>query len=120
VVAAGDARCAAAGKVSLPRVPLLWEGIATNILADRLASLEAAGLLEKTADDPRSGKQGYHATAKGKDLIPLLLEMMAWSAAHDPQAAVPAALIAALRKDRAGTARAIRYAGGIEAFLSHW
>jgi len=42
--------------------------------------------------------------------------MMPWSAAHDPQAAVPSALIAELQKDRAGTARAIRDAGGIEAF----
>jgi len=32
------------------------EGIATNMLADRLSRLEAAGLLEKTADDPRSVK----------------------------------------------------------------
>jgi DNA-binding HxlR family transcriptional regulator len=94
------------------------ERIATNILASRLARLEAAGLLVKTADDPRSGRQAYHATGKGKDLIPLLLEMMAWSAAHDPQAAVPPVLIAALRRDRAGTAQAIRDLGGIEAFLA--
>jgi DNA-binding HxlR family transcriptional regulator len=94
------------------------EGIATNILADRLSRLEAAGLLEKTAADPRSGKQAYHATEKGKDLIPLLLEMMLWSAEHDPRVAVPAALIAELRKDRAGTARAIRDTGGIEGFLA--
>src|SRR5216684_3393172 len=38
------------------------EGIATNILADRLARLEQAGLIEKTGDDPRSGKQAYFAT----------------------------------------------------------
>jgi len=94
------------------------ERIATNILADRLARLEAGGLLVKTADDPRSGKQAYHATDKGKDLIPLLLEMVAWSAAHDPQVAVPPALIAALEKDRPGTARGIRDAGGVEAFLA--
>jgi DNA-binding HxlR family transcriptional regulator len=42
------------------------EGIATNILADRLARLEAAGLIERTSDDPRSGKQEYHATGKGQ------------------------------------------------------
>ena len=93
------------------------EGIATNMLADRLSRLEAAGLLEKTADDPRSGKQAYHATEKGKDLIPLLLEMMLWSAGHDPGVAVPGALIAELKKDRAGTARAIRDMGGVEGFL---
>jgi DNA-binding HxlR family transcriptional regulator len=42
-------------------------GIAANILADRLAKLEQAGLIEKTGDDPRSGKQVTSATAKGTD-----------------------------------------------------
>ena len=94
------------------------EHIATNILADRLARLEAASLLERTGGEPRSGKQAYHATAKGKDLIPLLLQMMAWSAAHDPQAAVPEPLIAELTADLPATARAIRDLGGIEPFLA--
>lgn len=94
------------------------EGIATNILADRLARLEAAGLIERSGDDPRSGKQEYHATGKGKDLIPLLLEMMAWSAAHDPRAALPGLLIAELERDRANVARRVRELGSIEAFLA--
>jgi DNA-binding HxlR family transcriptional regulator len=94
------------------------EGIATNILADRLARLEAAGLIQRTSDDPRSGRQEYHPTAKGKDLIPLLLEMMAWSAKHDPRAAVPGVLIAELEADRASVARTVRDLGSIEAFLA--
>ncbi len=94
------------------------ERIATNILADRLSRLEAAGLLERDAGEPRSGKQAYHATAKGKDLIPLLLQMMAWSAAHDPQAAVPGPLLAAITADLPAAARAIRALGGIEPFLA--
>jgi len=93
------------------------EGIATNILADRLARLEAAGLIEKTGEDPRSGKQAYLATAMGKDLIPLLLQMMLWSAQHNPRTAAPAALIAELEADLAAAARAIRGEGGIQAFL---
>ena len=94
------------------------EGIATNILADRLTRLEAAGLLERTGEDRRSGKQAYHATEKGKDLIPLLLEVMVWSAAHDPEVAVPQMLITELTKDRAAAARAIRDLGGVEPFLA--
>jgi DNA-binding HxlR family transcriptional regulator len=94
------------------------EGIATNILADRLARLEAAGLIQRTSDDPHTGKQEYHPTTKGKDLIPLLLEIMAWSAKHDPQAAVPGVLIAELGKDRAGVAQKIRGLGSVEAFLA--
>ena len=93
------------------------EGIATNILADRLARLEAAGLIERTGDDPHTGKQAYFATPKGKDLIPLLLEMMVWSAKHDPRTTVPAILLAELEADRAAAAQAIRDRGGIEPFL---
>jgi DNA-binding HxlR family transcriptional regulator len=94
------------------------EGIATNILADRLARLEQAGLIEKTDDHPRSGKQSYAATTKGAALIPVLLELMLWSAEHDPGVDVPPALLAELRNDRDSAARAIREKGNIEAFLT--
>ena len=94
------------------------EHIATNILADRLSRLEAAGLLKRDAGEPRSGKQAYHATAKGKDLIPLLLQLVAWSAAHDPGATVPGPLLAAITADLPATARAIRDLGGVEPFLA--
>jgi DNA-binding HxlR family transcriptional regulator len=94
------------------------EHIATNILADRLSRLEAAGLLERDAGEPRSGKQAYHATAKGKDLIPLLLQLVAWSAAHDPGATVPGPLLTAITADLPATARAIGDLGGVEPFLA--
>jgi len=93
------------------------EGIATNILADRLSRLESAGLIRKTDDDPRSGKQAYVATAKGHDLVPVLLEMMLWSAKYDPHTGAPPVLIAELKKDRARVARGIRQRGGVEPFL---
>jgi DNA-binding HxlR family transcriptional regulator len=93
------------------------ERIATNILADRLARLEAAGLISKTDEDPRSGKQAYVVTRKGQDLIPVLLEMMLWSARYDPHTGAPAVLIAELKKDRAKVVRGIRRAGGVEPFL---
>jgi DNA-binding HxlR family transcriptional regulator len=94
------------------------EHIASNILADRLSRLEAAGLLERTSEDLRSGKQAFHATDKGEDLIPLLLEMMVWSAAHDPLATAPGTLLGELARDRAAAAQAIRDLGGVEAFLA--
>jgi DNA-binding HxlR family transcriptional regulator len=93
------------------------ERIATNILADRLRRLEEAGLIRKTGGSPRSGKQSYAATAKGKELIPLLLEMMLWSAKHLPGTTTPKELVVELKKDRARPAREIRRHGGIEAFL---
>ena len=55
------------------------EGIATNILASRLAKLEENGIIsrEKHAADKR--KDLYILTEKGKELIPLLVEIVAWS-----------------------------------------
>lgn len=93
------------------------EGVATNILADRVERLESAGLIRKRGADPRSGKRSYVPTAKGMDLIPLLLEMMLWSSKHLPETTTPRALVAELKKDKARVARGIRRRGGIEAFL---
>ncbi|MGW7825274.1 winged helix-turn-helix transcriptional regulator [Streptomyces puniciscabiei] len=94
------------------------EGIATNILADRLARLKWAGLIEKTDDEPRSGRQAYSATAKGADLIPTLLQMLLWSADHNPlQIATPPVLVAEVKADFDRTARGVREHGSVEAFL---
>jgi DNA-binding HxlR family transcriptional regulator len=91
------------------------EGISTNILADRLARLEAAGLIEKSEEDRRSGKQVYVPTEKGAELIPVLLQMMLWSAKHNPQTNAPAPLIAELNRDLQRTADTIRKEGGLSA-----
>src|SRR3954465_2989600 len=46
------------------------EGIATNILADRLASLQASGLITSHRDPSDGRKLVYRLTAKGFDLAP--------------------------------------------------
>lgn len=96
------------------------EGIATNILADRLARLEQAGIVKKTSDDPRSGRQAYIPTRKGSDLIPILLEMMLWSARHDPGADVHPALVAALDQDRDAVIAGIVDAGSLEGAVAQY
>src|SRR5438445_2902028 len=59
------------------------EGIATNILADRLRKLVAHGIVT-TEPDPSDGrKRIYLLTAKGIDLAPVLTEMVLWAAAHE-------------------------------------
>lgn len=63
------------------------EKIATNILADRLAKLETGGLVTRQTD-PENGRQLiYTLTAKALDLAPMLIEMILWSAKHDPHTA---------------------------------
>lgn len=93
------------------------EGVATNILADRLERLEEAGLIRKTGGNPRSGQQSYQATAKAKDLIPVLIELMLWSDKHLPGTTTPRQLVVELKRDKAWAAQEIRRLGGIEPFL---
>src|SRR5437762_7785261 len=59
------------------------EGIATNILADRLAHLEATGILIKKRHTTDKRKEVYFLTEKGLDLIPILLDLATWGAKHD-------------------------------------
>lgn len=71
------------------------EGIATNILANRLARLESEGIALR---DVGTGR--YRLTEKGVALMPVLLEMMAWGAAHDPDTAASPAFVDRIRTDR--------------------
>ncbi|MHB8542173.1 MAG: winged helix-turn-helix transcriptional regulator [Candidatus Acidiferrales bacterium] len=60
-----------------------YEGIATNILADRLRKLVAFGIIT-TERDPSDGRRMiYLLTAKGIDLAPVLTEMVLWAARHE-------------------------------------
>lgn len=60
-----------------------YEGIATNILADRLAKLEANAIIARQPDRADGRKIIYRLTAKGMDLAPVLTEMVLWAAAHE-------------------------------------
>jgi DNA-binding HxlR family transcriptional regulator len=60
------------------------EGIASNILADRLKRLTRMGLITR-ADDPSHSQKGiYSLTEKAIELVPLLVEMGAWGRRHLP------------------------------------
>jgi len=57
-------------------------GVAANILTDRLQTLVDHGLLERRrySDQPESYE--YVATAKGRDLNPVLVSLMQWGDRH--------------------------------------
>lgn len=65
------------------------EKISTNILANRLARLEAKGVIEKSRDTRNLSRFVYRLEDKGKDLLPLLLEVIRWSVQHDPRFEAP-------------------------------
>ncbi len=78
------------------------EGISTNILADRLGRLESAGIITRM-DDPTNGKQVLYApTKKGLDLVPVMLEMIRWSAKYDSATAAPREFVERLEADPSG------------------
>jgi DNA-binding HxlR family transcriptional regulator len=53
-------------------------GVSANVLADRLETLVAGGLLETRAYQERPERHEYHLTEKGSDLVPALLALMRW------------------------------------------
>ncbi len=84
------------------------EGMATNILASRLAQLEQQGILVKKPSEKDKRKEEYALTEKGLDLIPVLAEMANWSAEYDQDTAAPAAWIALMKSDREKMLRLMR------------
>ena len=60
-----------------------YEGIATNILADRLRKLVEYGIIAAEIDPQDGRKVNYVLTDKGMDLAPVLTEMVLWAAAHE-------------------------------------
>jgi DNA-binding HxlR family transcriptional regulator len=75
------------------------ERIATNILADRLAKLETAGILRKSPDPADARRIHYRLTEKGIDLAPALVEIVLWATRHENTDAPPG-MIRAMRTNR--------------------
>ena len=77
------------------------EKISTNILADRLKKLEEHGVVEKNIASDNRSKLVYSLTRKGKDLLPIMLEITAWSVKHDNSSNTPSSFMSdfAIHKD---------------------
>lgn len=82
------------------------EGVATNILADRLRRLEAHGIITTERDPSDGRKLIYSLTAKGIDLAPVLTEMVVWAAAHEDTG--NQALVRQIKKDKEQFLAAVR------------
>jgi len=83
-----------------------YEGIATNILADRLKKLTEYGIIEATPDAADRRRVTYQLTAKGIGLAPVLTEMVLWAAAHENTA--NHALVRQMQNNKAGFLAAVR------------
>lgn len=75
------------------------EGISSNVLSDRLRTLEAAGILLTEPDETDARRLNYRLTQKGIDLAPVMLELLIWGAKYEATAA-PCGLIEQMENDR--------------------
>jgi DNA-binding HxlR family transcriptional regulator len=58
-------------------------GVAPNILSDRLETLVGRGVLERRAAGAEPAAPEYRVTAKGLDLLPVLIALARWADAHE-------------------------------------
>ncbi|MBV9623097.1 MAG: helix-turn-helix transcriptional regulator [Acidobacteria bacterium] len=75
------------------------EGIATNVLADRLRRLEASGIITAEAEHFDRRRLNYRLTEKGIDLAPVVLELLIWGARHEHTAA-PCGVVEEMARQR--------------------
>ncbi len=77
------------------------EGFATNILASRIDHLIEEGILQREGHNTDGRKDIYSLTEKGLDLVPLLFEMVLWSAKYDGRSEAKriVRLVELIRKD---------------------
>ena len=84
------------------------ERIATNILSDRLKRLESLGIVESAVYEKQRTQKVYSLTEKGKDLIPILVEIIIWSAKHKDGLNVNPNFIEKLANNKAEVIQSIR------------
>lgn len=65
------------------------EAIPTNILADRLKRLEAAGLVKRELYQDNPPRAEYFLTTRGADLAPVLRAVVKWGIQYLPGVIVP-------------------------------
>jgi DNA-binding HxlR family transcriptional regulator len=76
------------------------EGIATNILASRLLTLEENGVIEKLSHPDSKAKVLYKLTVKGIDLLPLMIEINLWAEKYFSIPADQKAILKEVKKDK--------------------
>jgi len=83
------------------------EGIATNILADRLQKLRSARIIDAEPSEVDGRRIKYRLTGKGIDLAPVVLELLVWAARYE-KTAMPPELLQKIEQDRESLLKEVR------------
>ncbi|MBX9724985.1 MAG: helix-turn-helix transcriptional regulator [Candidatus Obscuribacterales bacterium] len=78
------------------------EAIATNILSERLKRLVSAGVIAEQVHPENKSRKFYYLTVKGKNLLPVLIEMAKWGMMYFPDLAAMQSLYARIASDENG------------------
>lgn len=95
------------------------EGIATNILAERLARLENAGIITKKQDSALKNQNIYRVTDKGYSLLPVLVELSVWGLLYDTHTPASKEFIERLSTEREQVIREITAAVKDNSFMAY-
>lgn len=97
------------GKTRFSEISTSPENIPPSTLTSRLELLLCEDLITKTLVPGGPGRQYcYELTERGEDLLPVVAAMFRWSARHDPEANVSAALRRRLENDIDGVVESWR------------
>ncbi len=88
------------GKTTYSDFQGIEEGIATNILADRLKHLAAEGIIAKHRDPDNRRSYIYSLTEKGRDLAKVMIEIILWSSRHDQRPQAMREVVDKIKQDR--------------------
>ncbi len=86
------------------------EKVSTTVLRDKLRNLEQGGIITQQEDSVKKSRIRYSLTEKGIALLPLMIEMILWSAAFDRDTAATPDSVQRAASDRAGLIAELREA----------
>lgn len=76
------------------------EKVSTSVLRDKLRLLEEGGIITKSQDEIKKSRIRYSLTEKGIKLLPLMVELILWSAEYDPATVARPHYVAWAKRDR--------------------
>lgn len=95
------------------------ESIATNVLSDRLKRLEKLEIIKSEVYEKQRTQKVYTLTEKGKDLIPVLIEIILWSSKNKDGLNVSHEFLAKLDKSKDEIIQKIRTSVGTKTFSAN-
>jgi DNA-binding HxlR family transcriptional regulator len=95
------------------------ESIATNVLSDRLKRLEKLEIIKSEVYEKQKTQKIYTLTEKGKDLIPILIEIILWSSKYKDGLNVSQGFLAKLNQNKEEIIKKITTCVGTNTFSAN-